>query len=463
LREDHRAAQVVRIALDQANEETAAKMVPPPPATEGHTYRFPREKGDLLEPNDLARLVTKDNLLVSDSSGSIFRYNGRYLEKITDGELKQLAMTYDVHKFTSQRRRGEVMAYIRDVSYLAEIPWRQLAASEVPCLNGVVDVHTCGVRPHRYADFLETVVPWPYDPKERCPTWLSALQVWFAGPECEGKTDALQEFMGYCLLPHARFKKALFLHGESDTGKSQVPLILKELVGMSNACTISTEEMADPRKREDLVGKMVNLLTELPAEAMIADSGFKQLVSTGDPIAIDPKFQHRFTYTPFCKHVVVCNNLPDVSDRSHATFNRLLLIEFNNVIPKARQDKHLMDKLISELPGILAWCVEGADRLIRSNGEFTHIEESARAVGEYRESENPMVDWLRERTDESEEGTIPMQQIREKFIGWSGTRYGPKQIARMLKSAGVVIKVQRVHGRAVRCAVGRSLSTPLSL
>jgi P4 family phage/plasmid primase-like protien len=446
-----------RAALEKANEEVLEQMSSAPQPPEDHCYSLPKDRGEHLKVNDLAGVIVASERLVSDASGSIFRFNGRYLEKITDTELRRMAMVHDVHEFTSQRRRHEVLAYLRDSCYKSEIPWRQLAASEVPCFNGVVDVHTCEVRPHRFSDYLETVIPFPYDHTAKCPIWLAALDVWFGGPECEEKTLALQEFMGYCLLPHARYKRALFLYGESDTGKSQVPLVLKELVGPSNHCTISTEEMADPRKREDIVGKMVNLLTELPAEAMIADSGFKQLVSTGDPIAIDPKFQHRFNYVPFCKHVIACNNLPSISDQSKATFNRLLILKFNNVIPKDQQDKHLMDKLVAELPGILAWAVEGAARLIDANGEFTYIEESARAVGEYRESENPMVDFIRERTDEDEDGYIPMSELREKFCVWSGTRHGPKRISQLLKSAGVAIGIQRCNGRPVRCALGRRL------
>jgi phage/plasmid-associated DNA primase len=357
--------------MRQANEEATAKLKPLPALPAGHVYTLPRPSGDNDTPTAIAMKIIGDHQFISEAAGSIFGYNGRYLEKITETELRRLALAYDVVYFTTQRRRGEVLAYIRDASYVTEIPWRQLAASEVPCFNGVVDVHTSKVRPHRYGDFLETVVPFPYDLEVMCPTWLAALDVWFTGAEGAEKTGALQEFMGYCLLPHARYKKAPFLYGESNTGKSQVPLVIKELVGAANHCSISTEEMADPREREDIVGKMVNLLTELP--------------------------------------------------------------------------------------GVLAWCVEGADRLIRNNGEFTHIEESARAVGEYRESENPMNDFLKERTDEEEDGAISLQELHETFLARPGTRYGRKQVTRMVKSAGVSVGFKWIDGRNVPCAFGRSL------
>jgi putative DNA primase/helicase len=293
------------------------------------------------------------------------------------------------------------------------------------------------VRPHRPEDYLETVIPHVYNPGAKPVLWPKVLGRWFLGEsDSPAKHDALQEYFGYCLLPHARYKKALFLHGDTDTGKSVIPLTLKQLVGFSNYCTISTEDMADARKREDIVGKMVNLLTELPMEAMIADSGFKQLVSTGDPIAIDPKFCRRFSYVPFCKHVICCNTLPTIGDLTSATWERILLVEFNLRLPKPEQDKELQDKLAEESQGILAWSIEGADRLIRNNGEFTTIEESVKRLQEYRDDENTVVEFLRAHTGEEEESNINMHQFREEFRRWSGQRYGVKQITRMTRSAG---------------------------
>ena len=55
--------------------------------------------------------------------------------------------------------------------------------------------------------------------------------------------------------------------------------------------------MDDPRRCYMLVGKRLNVMTELTTDALMADGGFKTLVSTGEPVLIDPKFKPAFMYT----------------------------------------------------------------------------------------------------------------------------------------------------------------------
>ncbi len=424
---------------------------------------LPTQSGEKLFPNDLARLVMRDHDILLDRSQVVREYNGRYWEAIPEGQLQSYALSLDSHEYTTARRRNEAVRYTLAATYAPTTAWRSLKRGEIPCWNGVVDALTKKVRPHQRGDFLETVIPHSYNPLAKCPTWLGVLDSWMqddSTEETSPKIAALQEFFGYILLPHARYKKALFLQGESDTGKSQVPLIISELVGIGNRCTLSTDQMADERKRAPIVGKMVNLLTELPANAMIADGGFKQLVSTGDPISIDPKFVNPFDYVPFCKHVVCTNKLPVINDHSRATFNRLLLIKFHRVFAADEMDKDLQDKLILELDGILAWSVEGAARLIANNGEFTRIPESESIIAEYRRDQNPINEFIEERCESAPRmdgqaaGAIPMEDFRNKFRTFSGKQYGINQIAGMITSAGYRIEPRNVNGHSRRCLIG---------
>ena len=396
------------------------------------------------KPNDIAGLVLRDHTLLVDQTGSLFEYTGKCWKQQDKHILRSYALSYDTRQHTNTKRRAQVMDLVMDQKRKDEIPWRRLEPSEVPCSNCVVDVNTLETREHRPEDYLETVMPIDYVEGQECQAWENALTRWFLDdPDQNAKISAIQEFFGYTLLPHARYKKALFLLGEGDTGKSQVALVLGELVGTNNKCTISTKDMDDPMKRAPIVGKMLNILTELPSTAMISDGGFKQLVSTGDPIQIDPKYRAGFSYTPFCKHVICTNRLPSVNDLSSATFNRILLVEFNNVIPKSEQDPGLLDKLRQELPGILLWSLKGASRLVRSEGEFTPVSSARRTIREYREEQNPINTFLaemcviKEYNDFGAPNRIAMQEFRQAYAKWNnGKGIEPCTMTRMLKSAG---------------------------
>lgn len=425
------------------------------------TYVLPTDDPAKMPPNDIARLILRDHRIMV-SNELPYEYDGRRWKRIKEGTLAQYALSLDSHEHTKHSRRTEAVKYVLDSARRDDVEWRQLADLEIPCWNGVVNIETCAVRPHKPDDYLESVIEHDYNPGQHPYRWLATLERWFRGdPDESQKIDALQEFFGYCLLPHARFKKALFLYGESDTGKSIVPLVIKALVGQDNICTLNTDQMADERKRAQIVGKMVNLMTELPVDAMISDGGFKQLVSTGDPISIDPKYVEPFSYVPFCKHVVCTNNLPEIKDQTKATYNRLLLVKFNNVIPRSEQDDQLIDKLEAEIQGILAWAIEGAARLVQNRGRFTSIDESDAAVTEYRQSQNPVYDFISEACDRQpaentndEDWYIPSTEFRDRFSAYLKKPIDPRWMKRLLESAGVSVKQKKHIGRNLRCVLG---------
>jgi P4 family phage/plasmid primase-like protien len=422
---------------------------------------LPSAGGETTGPQKLtARMIQMDLLrqypLMTDRPGNIWYWNKIHWTIVPERQVGAWLMTYDHADRPSRSRQNEALDFALKAVYADPIPWRQLDPLEVPVLNGVVNVESCEVRPHCKEDYLETVVPHAYVPTALHTRWLQALAEWFDGdPEGEQKILALQEFFGYILLPHTRYKKALFMWGDTDTGKSVVADVIQALVGAQNRCTISTEEMADPRKREDIVGKLVNVLSELPTDALIQDAGFKQLVSTGDAIAIDPKYKARYSYVPVCKHVIACNVLPEINDHTRATTNRLLIVKFHRRIEKKAQDSQLLAKLSTELPGILAWAVEGAARLVEQGGEFTQIEESTQIIQEYRDESNPINAFLEEHTDEHTEGLIEVPELRERFNKWSGFRYGRKKIGMLLTAAGFPPTPGSVRGRPVRVIRGR--------
>ena len=241
-------------------------------------------------------------------------------------------------------------------------------------------------------------------------------------------------------MPHARYKKALIGVGESDCGKSTIPFLLRVLMGGDNMCAVSVEDMDDARKRAPLMGKLVNVLTELSSDAMIADGGFKTLVSTEEPIQFDQKYLPSVMDVPICKHVIITNELPRITDKSAGTFNRLMLIRFNHVIPRHLQDRQVWDRLRAEAAGILSWALEGAARLYHAGGTFTEV--GVREIQEYRADQNPIGGFIAEEcilpttTDNADEFRAPLREIHARYAIWSGGKASPQHVAKLLQSAG---------------------------
>ena len=66
-----------------------------------------------------------------------------------------------------------------------------------------------------------------------------------------------------------------------------------------------------------------------------------------------------FDFQPEFKLILATNHKPDIRGTDHAIWRRVRLVPFNVVIPDAKQDAMLATKLAKELPGILAWMVQG--------------------------------------------------------------------------------------------------------
>jgi putative DNA primase/helicase len=181
---------------------------------------------------------------------------------------------------------------------------------------------------------------------------------------------------------------------------------------------------------------MLNKLSELSETAVIADGGFKTLISTEEAIQVDPKFVSPYMYLPFCKHVIVTNRLPRITDLSHGTYNRLQILRFNRVIPREKQDRTLSERLRAELPGLLNWALYGALDLVERGGIWVEIPESTALVAEYRREENEINTFLEEKCDRVEDAYVYASSVRDKFCSFARRPYSARAIGAMMKAAG---------------------------
>jgi putative DNA primase/helicase len=389
-------------------------------------------------PNDIAEklLKTHDFINVSDN---LYEYDGKKWVPIAVSRLSTLALQADGKKTTTKNRRSEITSYITSKIYTNKHEWRQIQPYEVPVANGVIDIRTMKMRPHRKEDYLQTCIPWEYSEKAQCPELMRCLDNYF-GKDHDGdlKIAALQEYFGYCLMPHARYKKALLCVGESDCGKSTIPFLLRQLLGGENIAAVSVEHMDDDRKRAPLLGKLVNLLTELTSDALIADGGFKTLVSTEEPILFDPKHLAPVMDIPICKHVIVTNKKPRINDKSNATYRRLLLIHFNYVIPLSEQDTTVWDKLKAEITGILSWALEGACRLHENGGKFS--DPGAEEIAEYRNDQNPMLTFIDHYCERDQYADTRTSVFIERFKSSIPGRWSASSILDLAREAGLEVE-----------------------
>ena len=356
----------------------------------------PEERdGSKLATGDIAAMILKNHDLIKNDSGHIFEYNGIVWKRISKDSVKKYAQDLDSYYHSTKGRREESSDFALNLVMSHEIAFNNISSTDIAFSDGVYNIISGDLRPHRREDFLDSVINHTSPGKDsKCPIWIDCLKYIFDGEYMDEKIAGLQEFFGYILMSEAKYKKALIMYGMPDSGKSLILQVMQYMVGHNNSCCLDISQMNDPKSLSVIVGKRLNSISEIGSDARIYDRGFKQLVSCEDPVQIKFLYSNPLMYIPTCKHVLCGNTLPSVLDTSGATFNRLMIIKFNKTVPKKRQDPYMFVKLASEISGILKWSIEGALRLIKNNGHFTESMESAKLKDTYAESQNLILDFV---------------------------------------------------------------------
>ena len=201
-----------------------------------------------------------------------------------------------------------------------------------------------------------------YDPSTKCPRWLQFLGEIF--PDDPGLTEFIQRATGYSLTGDTREQCMFILHGNGANGKSTFLETVRRLLGPHATTTpfATFHDSAQCRRASQRpssfgrgeVGDCVRGWTR----AGFDEAVIKQ-VTGQDTIACRFLYGEFFEYKPQFKIWLATNYKPAIRGNDDAIWRRIRLIPFNQQFKGDKRDSALPEKLKAELPGILAWAVQG--------------------------------------------------------------------------------------------------------
>jgi len=174
----------------------------------------------------------------------------------------------------------------------------------------------------------------------------------------------LQRAIGYSLTGDTSEQCLFLLFGVGANGKSTLLNIISFLLGdFAQTATFDTfllknQERSINNDIARMQGNRFISAIEAEGERRLSEVLIKQLTG-GDTITARFLFAEFFDFKPQFKIWLACNHKPIIKGTDHAIWRRIKLIPFNVTIPEADRDKYLTEKLQAELPGILAWSVQG--------------------------------------------------------------------------------------------------------
>lgn len=305
------------------------------------------------------------------------------------------------------------------------------APHEFAASNGVINLRTGEVRTARLDDYISIASTVAYDPEMPIPHFRKFLET--SHPDAEVRSF-LQKVLGYSMTNETREQK-MFIHFGSTTanGKSVLMNVLKEIMGQhlapaSEKTIIRQKNQQSQKIGQDMVdlrGPRFLMLNET-GEGGILDSETVKSITSGDLRADRPHAKANIEYRVTGKIHLVTNHMPHITPDA-AMRRRLCVIPWTQSF-LGREDPNLESKLMRELPGILAWLVQGAMRWYADfeASSRTGLEEPARCAAEldaFFEEEDEVGSWMRDRTmtapaADDHKGWATAKALYNDYIAW---------------------------------------------
>jgi putative DNA primase/helicase len=315
-------------------------------------------------------------------------------------------------------------------------------------MNGTLDLRMFTLREHQREDLLTHCLPVGYDPHTTCPTWLQFLGRIFANDQ--ELMDYVHRAVGYSLTGSTQEHVLFLLHGAGANGKSTFLETLRKLLG--TLAKQSGIETFLTRKYVGIPNDIARLKGARLATAVEADSGRNfaeanlKLLTGGDTVTARFLYNEHFEFRPRFKLWIATNHRPRINSVDNAIWRRIQLIPFGVTIPKDEQDLELGKKLEHELPGILAWAVEGC-RQWRDQGLGT-VDTVEEATYEYRRDCDPFSRWIAECCELAPELEVAAASLHLVYKRWAWEyREAPptqKALGKRLRESGLTSK--KVNG-----------------
>jgi putative DNA primase/helicase len=226
-----------------------------------------------------------------------------------------------------------------------------------------------------------------WDPEAKCEVWDRFLNDVF-GNDKQSK-DTLEEGMGLSMTGDVRFDKGVMLIGKGRGGKSTIVELLGPLGGEGAYAGLSLNDwLASAKSTEVLIAKRVIAFSDVrlkpgkwygssydPGGIDHKSTELLLKITGGDKVSIPRLYAVNWNGVLPAKVWITSNEVPNFNDPTGVLPTRFIKLHFR-VSFAGREDIHMKDKLVAELPGIAQRCVKAYQRLCE-RGKFVQPKSSA--------------------------------------------------------------------------------------
>lgn len=318
-------------------------------------------------------LMRRVNFIIVCSA--IYMFNGIVYELLDNETLDRLILK-ELREPIAEIGRPEIISAIRafvkkEPKLVIDDP--TIDPNFIVFRNGRLDIRTREFADNDPLVFQTSYLNFNYDRyNTHCPNFEKYLES-VSGGDPDIKELMLQTH-GYIASCSMDAKSFFLFIGEGDTGKSLTIGLDTMFFPNDFVSTIELQALGDKFSTGNLANVRLNVGGDLPNKPLTPDVVKHVKGITGnDMMTAEKKFVQPFSFKPTCKLVFATNHPLVLQQRDDQFCERLVVIPFDNKIPKDRQDHDLLNKLRDELPAIFNMILEAFLRLRNNNFEFKKV------------------------------------------------------------------------------------------
>lgn len=382
-------------------------------------------------PMELADFIKKNLKYVFVKSAAseqplIYVYTNGYYKFISDDEMKGFIKSFIPYQLRYSKDINEVLYELKTEMNFVEYEDLNNNEDVINFQDGLYNIKTNELLPHT-PDILSTIqIPARYEDIKNAPADAPVFFDYMM-TLCDDDIETFELLM-QCLgvaisnVYAYRTKKALFLVGQGNTGKSQLKRLAEYLVGYNNVSNIDLKKVNDKHGTASLYQKRLAGCNDMSYQRIEDMSIFKQLTG-GDAIEIDFKFKNSFNFLFKGFLWFNCNKLPRFGgDTGKWVYERIMPVFCNNVIPKEKQDPMLFEKMLKEKNTILALAIQELQKVVNNNYHFIEPEKLARERIAYEKENNTLLNFI-EECCYIKDDTMPSLRLRRSIFKEAYDKY----------------------------------------
>ena len=379
--------------------------------------------------------------------GCWLRWNRKHYELVTDDDIKarlwrwlgrcscwtKLSKTETAKLKPFQPSRNVVTGIMDALKAVTN----QASSTEMPCWlndvtnptsmiafeNGLLDVESflsgyTTLLDHTPTWFSANCLPHEFDPAAQCPKWQAFLETVFDGDQ--ERITTLQQWFGYNLIADNRQHKLAMLIGPPRSGKGTTMAVMSALLGKHNVANTSLASLGGRFGLEPLIGKMAALIDEGHLGRFSDSSQILErlkAISGGSEQTVDRKGIAALSSVALkVRFTIAVNELPRLSDSSAAMKSRVLIIPYFNSY-EGKEDFGLVDRLLTEIPGITNWALDGLVEL-RKVGRFQNPQAGEKIMRDFVYLSSPVQAFLDECCIVNNEDSVRRNDLQTAWHAW---------------------------------------------